>query len=563
MEKANHQLPRAYLIPYPIESFAKPILIESERTYFGRSPDGDIQILIADRSVSRKHACIHSEDKHFTIEDLNSQNGTFLNSARIQKTRLNNHDKITIGTQTFLFLMQRHQVRQLLAESLVQPSDTISINHEEMDLSELLAQNADHAARSFLHPAANDSSETPQVDSLAHSRLSLLYQLSENLRSVSQIRDVYNQGIALIMETILAAEITLVAEESVADDTFNVVACQWRDQRHSGGDTIPVSHSVFNWVLREKVVLVSQNLSTDLRFQDSDSIRIHDLRSILCVPMTGKNGVIGLLYAQAHKLLNPFTQVDALFASAVANEMALNIDNIRLQKELLNNERMAAIGLTISNLAHNINNLLAINQTSSQLMDLHIKEKDYPHIVKRWNAIQNSIAGISKLSIDILEYAKEDKLHIQSVDINQLIRESRQRFEESLSHNDLQFDYVLTRKNPIWEIDKAQLQRALLNLVLNAVDAVKGKEDGRIQIGTSVRKDNYLTVSVADNGCGIPKSKKEKVLELFFSTKGSKGTGLGLPMVQKFIEQSGGQLKIESQEGLGSVFKMIFPKIAC
>lgn len=562
MEKAKHQVRRAYLLPYPIESFAKPILIASERTYFGRSPDDDIQIRIADRSVSRKHACIHSENKHFTIEDLNSQNGTFLNSARIQKTRLNSHDKITIGTQTFLFLMQRDQVQALLAKPPVHHSDTISINHAEMDLSDLFAQNADHATRSFLHPAASDASESPPVDSLAHTRLALLYQLSENLRRVSTIRDVYDKGLALIMETIPAAEITLVAEEVTSEDVFNVVSCELRDPGHSCGDTIPVSHSVFNWVLREKVVLVSENLSTDLRFQDSDSIRIHDLRSILCVPISGKNGVIGLLYAQAHKLLNPFTKVDALFASAVANEMALNIDNIRLQKKLLNNERMAAIGLTISNLAHNINNLLAINQTSSQLMDVHIKEKDYPHIVKRWDSIQNSFAGISKLSTDILEYAKEDKLHIQSVDINKLISKSRQRFEESLSHNDLKFDYVLTRKNLIWEIDKIQLQRALLNLVLNAVDAVKGKEDGRIRIGTSVRKDDHLIVSVSDNGCGIPKNKKGKVFELFFTTKGTKGTGLGLPMVQKFIEKSGGKLKIESQEGMGSVIEMIFPKIS-
>jgi signal transduction histidine kinase len=560
LEKAIHEAPRAYLLPYPIESFAKPILIASERTYFGRSPDGDIQIRIADRAVSRKHACIHSEDKHFIIEDLDSQNGTFLNSARIQKTRLSSHDKITIGTQTFLFLMQRDHVQALLAEPPVQYSDTISINHEEMDLSDLFAQNADHAARRFLHPAASDAPESTQVDSSAHTRLALLYQLSENLRNVSTIRDVYEQGLALIMETIPAAEITLVAEEIASNDTFNVVSYKLRDPGHSCGDTIPVSHSVFNWVLREKVVLVSQNLGRDLRFQDSDSIRVHDLRSILCVPISGKNGVLGLLYAQAHKLLNPFNKVDALFASAVANEMALNIDNIRLQKKLLNNERMAAIGLTISNLAHNINNLLAINQTSSQLMDVHIKEKDYPHIVKRWASIQNSFAGISKLSTDILEYAKEDKLHIQPVDINKLIRKSHQRFEEGLSHNDLKFDFELTPRNPIWEIDKIQLQRALLNLVLNAVDAVRGKEDGRIQIGTSVRKDHYLTVSVADNGCGIPKNKKGSVLDLFFTTKGSKGTGLGLPMVQKFIEKSGGQLKIQSQEGMGSVFEMVFPK---
>lgn len=563
MVNARQHSPKAYLLPFPIESFAKPILVESERTYFGRGPEGDIQIQIADRSVSRKHACIHSEDNHFVIKDLDSQNGTFLNGVRISKARLNSHDKVTIGTQTFLVLMQRHQIRALLTESSNQASDTLSISNEEVDLSNLLAQNADQAARGFLHLAANDAPESLKNDSLAHKRLSLLYQLSENLRSVSEVKDVYEKGIALILEAISGAEITLVAEESVSDDTVNVVSWKLRDPLHSAADTIPVSQSVFNWVFQEKVVLVSQDLGADARFQDSDSIRIHDIRSILCVPITGKDKVIGLLYAQAHKLLNPFTRDDAVFASAVANEMALTIDNIRLQKNLLDNERMAAIGLTISNLAHSIKNLLAINQVSSQLMDVHIKEKDYSHIVKRWHSIQQSFEGISKLSNDILEYAKEDALYIRPVDINEQIMKSRQVFEENLSDKDIEFEYLLSPDNPVWEIDQIQWRRALLNLFLNAADAVKGVEKGRIQIGTSVLKDQQLIVSVADNGCGIPEKNKAKVLELFFSTKGTKGTGLGLPMVHKFMDKSGGQLRIESQEGQGSVFQMIFPERAC
>jgi signal transduction histidine kinase len=120
--------------------------------------------------------------------------------------------------------------------------------------------------------------------------------------------------------------------------------------------------------------------------------------------------------------------------------------------------------------------------------------------------------------------------------------------------------YTLSQEDPIWAVDGIQLQQAMLNLILNAADALKGKEEGRISISTSVANAGNLMISVADNGRGIPEQDKRKVLDLFFTTKGTKGTGLGLPMVQKFVDRSGGQLQFQSEEGKGSVFTMIFPK---
>ncbi len=560
MGMQKHEDQMAYLIPYPIESFAKPVLIEAAHTVIGRSPEAGIHIQIAEKSISRKHACIHSTDGLYAIEDLGSQNGTFLNGERIRKAPLNSHDKIAIGNRTFLFLVQAEPAVDLPVEPSIDTSETIAISPEEMDLSDVWAQNADDAARGFLNPVADDHTDTPSPDPLALPRLALLYQLSENLRNTSRIKDVYDEGIALIMEAIPAAEKALVVKRSVPDETYNVVAFKLRDPQQLVGDAIPVSHTVFEWVLTERVTLVSQNISADQRFQNSDSIRIQDLRSIICVPITGKNNVIGLLYAQSNSLLNPFTKDDAVFASAVGNEMALNIDNIRLQKKLLRNERMAAIGLTVSNLAHNIKNLMAVHSGAAQLMDIHIKEKDYPQIVDKWRWIAQSFSGLGRLANDMLEYAKGDELYVKHVDVNKLIRANRQVFEDSFSRDGLQLKYALTSQNPLWPLDEVHFQRALLNLVLNAADAVRDKKKGRIRIRTTVRKDRQLIVSVADNGCGIPNKKKGKVLELFFTTKGSLGTGLGLPMVQKFIEKSGGQLKFQSKEGAGSVFKMIFPK---
>ncbi len=560
VNKAIHEPRKAYLIPYPNKSFAKPLLIRKQRTYIGRSQVDGLQIQLDDKHISRRHACILSEDRQFLIEDLGSQNGTYLNNKRIKKAPLRSHDRISIGSRTYLFLLQPDEGCDFLSEPVSVASDTIDISLQEIDFADIWTQNADQAARGFLDHTSDEASEAPSLDTLAHKRLSLLYQLSEDLRLISDATDIYEKGIALIMKAMPLAEYALVARRSVSDDSFDILAFKFGEQRRSNNDTIPISHTVFDWVLTEKVTLVSENLSEDQRFQESESISINDLRSIVCAPINGKNGVIGLLYAQANNLLSPFTKDDAKFVSAVANELALNIDNIHLQKETLRNERMAAIGLTVSHLAHNIRNLLAVNQSAAQLMDKYIKENDYRRIEKKWQWLKNSLDGISRLSSEMLAYAREDQFHIKPVDINALILANRPLFEAIPASGSLKFEYALTDQNTVWPIDEVQLQQALLNLILNAADALKEKEDGRILMSTSVTHAGNLMISVKDNGCGIPDHQQRKVLDLFFTTKGNKGTGLGLPMVQKFIDRSGGQLEFQSDEGLGSVFTMIFPK---
>jgi len=553
---------KAYLIPYPVETFSKPILVDKNRTVIGRNNVDGIQIQIDDKHVSRMHACIYFENGQFLIEDLDSQNGTFLNGKRIKKAPLHSHHKVAIGRLTYLFLLQPDAAYDLLAGASSRASDnTIDISLQDIDFSEVWAQNAEQAARGFLHRDEARFSESTQLATQAHTRLSLLYQLSESLRGASDAMEVYEKGIDLIMKALPGAEYALVAQRSTSSEAFNILSFKFADQRDASGDTIPISHTVFDWVLTEKVTLVSENLTEDQRFQASESISINDLRSIVCAPISGKNCVIGLLYAQANNLVSPFDKEDAKFVAAVANEIALNIDNIHFRKEMLRNERMAAVGLTVSNLAHNLRNLLAVNQTSIQLMDSYINECDYSRVEQKWQWIKTSLDNISKLSTDMLNFVKDDGLQTSSVDINALISDSRSVFENSLSGDGVTLEMSLADQKTLWVMDEVRLKQALLNLVINAADALQDRENARIVIETSVSNDRNLVISVSDNGCGISEDNKGKVLDLFFTTKGSRGTGLGLAMVQKFVEKSGGRLQFESIEDEGSVFTMIFPKV--
>jgi signal transduction histidine kinase len=221
---------------------------------------------------------------------------------------------------------------------------------------------------------------------------------------------------------------------------------------------------------------------------------------------------------------------------------------------------MAAIGMTISNLSHNIRNLIALNQNAVDLMGMHLRRMDDEKIDRSWQRIEASFARINNLSADMLEYAKDHEIKLKPIDINKLIKGNCDFFKHGLANEQIQTELILSPSNPKWVMDKVQFQRALLNLLVNAIYAIGDNENGKITIASTIEDKNQLIVSVSDNGCGIETEKRDKIFELFYTTKGTEGSGLGLPMVKRFMEKMKGELVLQSQVGKGSTFKMIFPK---
>jgi len=215
--------------------------------------------------------------------------------------------------------------------------------------------------------------------------------------------------------------------------------------------------------------------------------------------------------------------------------------------------------MTVTNLAHNIRNLITLNQNVFELMDTHIRELDDPKIKKNWQWIWQGFTSINRLTVEMLEYSKEPEINTIKTDINKMLQTLRKSLENSLAQEGIALDYALSEKVSVWMMDETQCQRALMNLVVNAVEAVKGRDNPRIKIATELDASMNLVISVADNGAGIEPDKAGRILELFYTTKGTKGSGLGLPMVQKFVEQLSGRLEFTTNQDIGSIFKMVFP----
>lgn len=550
--------PRSYLIPYPVESFSNPVTILSGEASIGTDIRNAIRL--SHESVDPHHAQISFKDGIFYLHDLDSKSGTYVNQKRIQTSAIQHHDKIGIGGRTFMFLLQPDSAINVHPRADDKGAKSVWIGEDAIDPSELLARKADTAASElFLEPGIGDPTGSDKL-SAAHRRLSLLYQLSEKVRATNDLDMLLDQGVEFLLQAIPEAQRAVIMVWSSSSGSLEVKAMQSREPNREGG-AIRISRTVMDWVLTEKMALVSQNVLDDQRFDESESIRVNSLNSIICVPITKDDHVTGLLYADSSDVFEPLSQEDAAFTAAVANELALCIDNLQLQKQAIINERMAAIGMTISNLSHNIRNLIALNQNAVDLMGMHLRKMDDAKINRSWHRIEASFARINNLSADMLEYAKDYEIKPKPVNINKLIRANCDFFRHGLTNERIETELILSPSNPKWVMDKVQFQRALMNLLVNAIYAIGENEHGKITIATSMEDEQQLMVSVSDNGCGIPPEKREKIFELFYTTKGTEGSGLGLPMVKRFMEKMKGELVVQSQVGEGSIFKMIFPKL--
>lgn len=557
MTPHSHSIPEAYLIPFPAESFSKPLPVGMGKTSIGSSSDNVIQI--EHESVSDHHADIVYRSGSYFLTELDKGNRTFLNGQRVKDAELNHHDKITFGHRTFLFLMKSNASNSSTPKPLFTTQDSIRFFEEELDPTRLLAQRAEDAAMGIFKQAKGAPEKDAGQHALAHHRLSLLYRLSEKLRKTVALNEILDSGLELILEAIRPAERALVLLGSNPEAHLDISAMR---TRHSVTDqeSFHISRTIVDWVLTEKMALRSQNLMEDARFQDSDSIRIHQINALIVVPMLKDDKVLGILYIDGNDLLSSFTSQDVAFVAAVANELALLIENIRLHNELVQKERMAAIGLTMSNLAHNIKNLLSLNQNAVDLLGLQLKDIKDKQIDNTWSHVLQSFTRINTLAANMLDFAKDQEIRLQPLSINRILKSNSRVFEHSLNSKGIALELNLCEADPFWMMDGNQFQRIMVNLAVNAIEAVKDTPEAKITVATEIDERQDLKVSISDNGCGIPRDKHGKVFELFYTSKGTRGSGLGLPMVKKYVEKLGGSIEVRSDAGQGATFTMTFPK---
>lgn len=235
----------------------------------------------------------------------------------------------------------------------------------------------------------------------------------------------------------------------------------------------------------------------------------------------------------------------------------------RLEAELVQSERLAAVGQTVAGLSHSIKNILHGLQGGSYVVDVGLKNDDLNKLRQGWQQVQTTIGYTAELVSDLLTYSKErapEYEHCAPNDVAEevcaLMATTADKFDIALVRD---FDTGVGRR----VMDPRTIYHALLNLVTNALDACTEDPDEskqhRVTVVTRAAEDGQVLFSVTDTGVGMDRETLDKLFTNFFSTKGAKGTGLGLLVTRKLIHEHGGDITVDSTPGEGTTFTMTLP----
>lgn len=239
------------------------------------------------------------------------------------------------------------------------------------------------------------------------------------------------------------------------------------------------------------------------------------------------------------------------------------------EQQLVQSQKMQAMGKLTGGIAHDFNNILAIILGHLELVEEQLEDNSALRPMTR-NAIDAAEKG-ADLTSRLLAFTRNQELRPRVTDLDLLLADMRSLFDSSVGET-IKFEYENNNTAPIVKIDQSQLENALLNLVINARDAMPN--GGTIKVRTEAveiggprcNRDldlppgRYARLSVSDNGSGIADADLSHVFEPFFTTKGlNKGSGLGLSMVHGFVRQSEGDVEIISEPGLGTSVNIYLP----
>lgn len=320
--------------------------------------------------------------------------------------------------------------------------------------------------------------------------------------------------------------------------------------------------------IKEKKPIVVKDCSTDPRVC-KEFYSIFGSKEFVCVPLIVKGRAIGAILADNLYSGEPITEDHVQLLSMFAGQAALAIENAETyknledkirqlteaQEKLLRSERLIAMGEMAAYIAHEIRNpLVTIGGFARSIERSRIKDEN---TITSSKIIMEEVKRLEKILDNIKDFSKPAEPKKTRMHINLLMEDTLSLIEGYLKERRIGLIKVMSPSLPIAHIDPAQMKQVFLNLIKNAVESMPG--GGTLTVKTSL-EDKSIKVDFTDTGEGIPPEVMAKIFTPFFTTKAS-GTGVGLAVCQKIIDDHDGKLRVSSAPGKGSTFSILLPAL--
>ncbi|MCX7943730.1 MAG: HAMP domain-containing histidine kinase [Deltaproteobacteria bacterium] len=235
----------------------------------------------------------------------------------------------------------------------------------------------------------------------------------------------------------------------------------------------------------------------------------------------------------------------------------INEELKKTQNDLIRSERLSTVGKIAASIAHEVGTPLGTIRGYIDIINKGIRENKTENINEYLKKMDNEIVRISNILRELLDYAKPPKFNMKRDEIVSAISDAINFVKLQRSFSNIEIRFEPTEKIEA-EFDRDRLKQILVNLLMNAKDAMNGNGKIDVLLGSD---EKYIVVSIRDYGCGISESERDKIFEPFYTTKPSgQGSGLGLAIVKRLIESMNGKIEFESKRNEGTVFKIFLKK---
>lgn len=509
-----------------------------EPQLIGRSSEA---LPITDTTVSRRHAELTPDDGTWYLRDLESSNGTFVNGSAIEeRTRLAPGDQIRCGSTILLFGGADEDRR----------SSAIRLMDDELDVT--VERTADPNADSMVLA-------TPDVARSAQNHLRVVYELTA-LTATTVERDELLERILDLVFGEFEPDRGFILLGAKTTGPLEAAAVRYRTRPRTVDEgRIPVSRTIVNHVLERREGVLSTNAMSDRRFQSGDSVRDYGIRSAICCPIAAGDRIFGVVHIDSQRANYTFTEVQLQLLNAIGVHAGLALQSQEHVATKLETERLAAIGQTVASLSHSIKNILQGLRGGADAVEMALAKEDLGLARQGWPILARNLDRILTLTLNMLAFTRRSSLDVELADLNAIVREVAQLLERECERKHVGLILDLAEDAPPVPLDVNGVHQALTNVLMNAVEAAPARQ-GVVTVKTQYDPAAHRAIiAVSDNGPGIPAARHEAVFEAFQSTKGQRGTGLGLAVTRKIVQEHDGTVTLESAEGSGTTVTIALP----
>jgi two-component system NtrC family sensor kinase len=521
---------------------------DDQTVLIGRGSD---QVPLTDQTVSRRHAELKCADGTWILRDLNSANGTYINGARIQEpTRLKNGDQIKLGS-TLLVYSSDDSTEQLSGAAI--PADLVTLDADKLAVDSSVVASI---------PSADDSVVLAAPDTAyAVKSWKAVRELTDVIGSLLAPDRLLQRVMDIVFEEVPADRgVIFVRDEESGELLPAVVRFRSRKARaEATRSAITASRTIVDHVVKTHEGVLCSNAVGDERFLAGKSVQRLGERSVICVPIMAREHILGVIHLDCPTAEHTYNEHELRLITALGNQTGLAIENARLVQQHLERERLAAAGETVAYLSHSIKNMLQGMRAGGDVVQRGLDHRDFEVTTKGWRILDRNLKRVYTLVLNMLAFSKQREPQLEMRQVNKVVTDVIELVHEQADEGKIDLRTVFEPDLPPIPVDYDGVHQAVLNLVSNAMDAVP-RGTGVIDVRTRLDAiERRVVISVTDNGPGVPESERDKIFEPFHSTKGHAGTGLGLAVARKNVQELGGSLELRDPPGGGSEFVIQLP----